>query len=131
MLKNNIHTKLVSASVLGVMLFLMLFSFYYNYDFFKKSSINIIESNHASNLNFTDADDSRGFLFITEKEELEFREKDTIITLAGFCYTAFFSVLYPKQHSFFTFLQNHIVQQLLLYDVFCAWKIPSIAFFRM
>mgnify|MGYP006197356127 CR=1 FL=1 len=80
MLKNNIHTKLVSASVLGVMLFLMLFSFYYNYDFFKKSSINIIESNHTSNLNFTDADDSRGFLFITEKEELEFREKDTIIT---------------------------------------------------
>ena len=109
------------------MLFLMLFSFYSNYDFFKKSTVNIVESNHSFNLNFTDADDSRGFLFITEKEELEFREKDVILSLVGCCYTALFPIVFPEKNSFSAFFNNHIVQQLLLYDVFCNWKIPSIA----
>ncbi len=115
---------------MGVMLFLMLFSFYTNYDSFQKSTSNIVESDHPSDLNFTDADDSKSFLFITEKEELEFREKDVILSLAGFFYTAFFPVLFPKQTSFFTFLNSHIIQRLLLYDVFCNWKIPSVISFQ-
>lgn len=131
MLKNKNYNILDTIPFVGVVLFWMLLSFFSSLYSLPNTSSEAVEFNTSSDLNFTNADDSKGFLFISEKDELEFREKDTILTLAVFSYTALFSVLDFKQHSFFTTVKQFVVQHLLLYDVFCAWKIPSLHLYKV